>query len=764
MNSMKINSFKLVFILIGISLFPCYSFSQFKIDNWKIYSSLLDVKAAAIDSKGRIWAGTTGGLFVYDSVNLFNGQPFREFRNTEGLLSMEFTAMNADTVNKLVYMGTFDGYIEIADENFNFTHITDIVSAGFANSIINDIYIYDTLAYIGGGFGLAVFDLNRQVFVETVTKFGSFQQKTPVKQILIKDNKIWLATEAGIAMADLNTQIIDPQVWKNYSSSNGLLTQQPIVGICFHRGDLFAATSKILYKLDRDTFIVQRTLPPTYDAITKLSSKDNKLYYTTQLNAYTLEDGSLDIFIPDMIINSHIFADKTLILMYHESGLRIFENNYLKNIRPNTPASNLFMSMDLDEKGNLWAATDYDGRGKGFMKFSNGYWTNFTVDAFPEILNNSYYKIYSDKNGKIYASNYGAGLCILEEHDTGYVFTIINNKNSPMIGIAEDPNWVITGECIADNQGVIWFSNWGRISPGPSLLAYKKDGTFAEFENCSSPTRRGFISIAIDLSGTKWLGSSPFEPHGLMYFNEKNTIDDKRDDICGVMTISSTGGKLLDNAQTALAVDGFGALWIGYETGLSVMFNPSSVLEKARPNVSIRKVSMLTTQRVNDIFVDALNNKWIATKNGVWVLNPDGTETVTIINKGNSGLIDNDVSSVFVDGETGIVYFGTRKGLCTARTLSVKPLDSYNISCYPQPYNPGFDGYLTIDGLTSETEIKILTMDGGLVKSLTVAGRKAIWDGRDNAGNYVSSGVYMIVASSSGTETAAVGKIAVIRK
>ena len=492
MDSIKINSLKLVLILIGISLFNCYSFSQFKIDSWKIYSSLLDVRVAAIDSKGRIWAGTTGGLFVYDSLNQ---QPFREFRNTEGFLSMEFTAMNADTINKLVYMGTFDGYIEIADENFNITHITDIVSAGFPNPIINDIYLYDTLAYIGGGFGLTVFDLKRQVFVETVTKFGSFQPKTPVKQILIKDNKIWLATEAGIAMADLNTQIIDPQAWKNYTSSNGLLAQQPIVGICFHNDTLYAAVNKILYKMDNDTFFVKKTLD-AWDNFTKLSSKDNMLLYTTNYYIATLEGGNIYIIIPSTI-NNHIHSKDGFVLMFKESGLGIYENDSLINIKPNTPASNLFLSMDLDEKGNLWSATDYDGRGRGFMKLSNGEWTNYTSDAYPEILNNSYYKIYSDKNGKIFASNWGTGMCILEERDTGNVFTIINNKNSPMIGIAEDINWVIAGECIADNQGAVWFSNWGRISPGPSMLAYKKDGTFVEFENCSSPTKRSFISIAI---------------------------------------------------------------------------------------------------------------------------------------------------------------------------------------------------------------------------------------------------------------------------
>ncbi|TAL67904.1 MAG: hypothetical protein EPN82_12530 [Bacteroidetes bacterium] len=761
MDSIKINSLKLMIVLIGISFCYCNSLAQFNIDNWKIYSSMQDVRTAAVDSRHRIWAGTTGGLFVYDSTA---EQPFHEFRNTEGLLSMVFTAMCADTNNKLVYMGTNDGYIEIADENFRISHITDIVSAGFTNPMINDIYLYDTLAYIGGGFGLAVFDTKRKVFVETITKFGSFQQKTPVNQILIKDNKIWLATEAGIASADLNTQIIDPQVWKNYGSSNGLVSQQPVVSICFHNGSLYAAAGKKLYEMVNDSFIVKFPIAD-YDDFRKLSSNDNKLYFSTKYDVFILENGSLNMYRENQIINGHIFSGNTLIIYYQGNGIKLFENNNLKEIKPNTPASNLFLSMDLDEKGNLWSATDYEGRGRGFMKFSNGKWTNFTNDVYPQMLNNDYYLIASDKNGKIFASNWGRGMCIVEDNDTGYVFTIVNNKNSPMKGVADDTNWVIAGECIADNEGVVWFSNWGRISNGPSFLAYKKDGTFSDFLNCSSPNKRGFITVAIDLSGTKWFGSSPFEPHGLLYFNDRNTIDDKSDDKCGVITVStptsSATSKLIENAQTALAVDRFGSLWIGYESGLSVLFNPSVIFNNS-PVFSIRKVNMLNSQRVNDIFVDAINNKWIATNNGIWVLNSDGTETITTINKSNSPLVDNAVYSIVIDGETGLAYFGTKKGLCTARTLSVKPLQDYNINCYPQPYNPAKDGYLTIDGLAPDSEIKILTIDGGLVKSLSVTGRKTIWDGTDNSGNYVSSGIYMIIASSATTDGASVGKIAVI--
>ncbi|MCX6148452.1 MAG: hypothetical protein NTW25_14560 [Candidatus Kapabacteria bacterium] len=167
---------------------------------------------------------------------------------------------------------------------------------------------------------------------------------------------------------------------------------------------------------------------------------------------------------------------------------------------------------------------------------------------------------------------------------------------------------------------------------------------------------------------------------------------------------------------------------------------------------------------VRQIMIDALNNKWIATTKGIYVMNPDGTEVIAIFNSSNTPIPVNDVYSMANDPQTGEVYFGTSKGLYVANSLSIQPVDSYGIDCYPQPFKRLTDEYLTIDGLAISTEIKITTLDGELIKSLKTESKKMIWDGKNEKGELAKSGVYMIIANSGTIENKEVAKFMIVDK
>ena len=72
---------------------------------------------------------------------------------------------------------------------------------------------------------------------------------------------------------------------------------------------------------------------------------------------------------------------------------------------------------------------------------------------------------------------------------------------------------------------------------------------------------------------------------------------------------------------------------------------------------------------------------------------------------------------------------------------------------------------LTIDGLIRDTEIKILTIDGTLVTEFSSpGGRTAYWDGKNDNGELVSTGVYIIVAFDTEGNSVVTGKVAVLRE
>jgi hypothetical protein len=77
-----------------------------------------------------------------------------------------------------------------------------------------------------------------------------------------------------------------------------------------------------------------------------------------------------------------------------------------------------------------------------------------------------------------------------------------------------------------------------------------------------------------------------------------------------------------------------------------------------------------------------------------------------------------------------------------------------NVKAYPMPYYPA-RGNLTIENLTENATIKIYTITGELVKTVSYASSNGVatWDGKNNNGAEVASGVYiMYIESSAGKQ------------
>jgi hypothetical protein len=119
-----------------------------------------------------------------------------------------------------------------------------------------------------------------------------------------------------------------------------------------------------------------------------------------------------------------------------------------------------------------------------------------------------------------------------------------------------------------------------------------------------------------------------------------------------------------------------------------------------------------------------------------------------------------------VDPLRGTVYFGTDEGLAGLTTAAAAPQASFGeLVVYPNPYLVPSTSPVTVDGLVENSSLRILTIDGALVRDLaTPGGRVGFWDGKDEQGRDVSSGIYLVVAYSDDGANVANGKIAVIRR
>ena len=146
-------------------------------------------------------------------------------------------------------------------------------------------------------------------------------------------------------------------------------------------------------------------------------------------------------------------------------------------------------------------------------------------------------------------------------------------------------------------------------------------------------------------------------------------------------------------------------------------------------------------------------------------MSPDGTHLIAQYDVNNSPLPSNNITSLAIDNKSGLVYIGTSFGLSTLTTSSVEPVQEFSkIETYPNPFKIGTHEYVTIDGLVKNSTIKIISISGKLIKELeTPGGRITFWDGKNENGNFVASGIDLLVAYDEEADKITTSKFAVIR-
>ena len=164
--------------------------------------------------------------------------------------------------------------------------------------------------------------------------------------------------------------------------------------------------------------------------------------------------------------------------------------------------------------------------------------------------------------------------------------------------------------------------------------------------------------------------------------------------------------------------------------------------------------------------MDPVGNKWLGTSAGVFVLSSDGSTLLNQYSIENSPLLSNDVRTITVHPFTGTAYIGTIRGLSSLTTPYAKPSErSDGLTISPNPFRPGLDERVTVDGLMEGSTLKIISVSGDMIAEVpTPGGRVGYWDGRTTSGEPVPSGIYYIVAYGIDGGTVTLGKIAVVRQ
>ena len=82
---------------------------------------------------------------------------------------------------------------------------------------------------------------------------------------------------------------------------------------------------------------------------------------------------------------------------------------------------------------------------------------------------------------------------------------------------------------------------------------------------------------------------------------------------------------------------------------------------------------------------------------------------------------------------------------------------------YPNPVRPDYQGNISVKGMMNNSEVKIVDASGFHIQTVFSRGGQAIWNGRDQNNQPVSSGVYYFFASSEDGYSKAKSKVLIIR-
>jgi len=758
--------------------------AQVRVGEWEDQLSFGQA-TSLVNARGIIWCATRSGLFSYDP----DSDEIVKWSKINGLSDVEIACLAFSEDHNTLIIAYSNSNIDLL-KNGQIVNIPDIKRKSVTGSKkINSIHVEGDEAFLSCGFGIIRLNIPRYEVASTYFIGPEGSHVEVFETLIFHYDSIFAATAQGI----LKASKFDPDLenYRNWSPVHG----QPFGGetynhMAYFDGLLYA--SHLSSSGDVDSIFTYdgytwKWFPRYYNDIRRMRFINDELvvcssYQINFISTAGTMNRNINRYGEDIINPGDLLVDgkgRTWIAD-RDFGL-VYTSDYIEYIRKHPDGPWDRKTFDLAVAGgDLWiAAGSYDASwnniwtNSGVSARIDGIWKTInpmTVPSLGALRDIIRLAVDPEDDNHLFAASWGFGVLEFRE---GELVTIFNDTNTggALQSIYAGHPYIRVGGLAFDSDNNLWVTNSSVASP---VSVMKTDGTWQSFSYGQYLSDAFSGRIVITPGDIKWVQMP--KGYGLYAFDNGNSLEDLTDDRFIKIPITVRYPKnqvLIMNDVYSMAVDLEGHLWIGTSTGAVVYYAPYLIFTEpdfyaTQPSVNQGDSlyhGLLATETVTAIAVDGANRKWFGTRNsGVFLTDPNGTKLIENFNVSNSPLLSNEIVSIAIDHESGMVYFGTEAGVVSYRGTAIRE-DRYEgpVYAFPNPVRPGYTGPITVKGLPAGSSVKITDLSGGLVFEGESLGGQVVWDGNGLKGNPVVTGVYFVFASTANLMKKAVTKILIVR-
>jgi len=711
---------------------------------WTNSTSFKSVRRMTLVSD-TLYIATSGGVLAVSDFDL----PGRTFINVDGLGTNDITDVMIDASGQMWVAG-YGRLIRFAEGRSEQYLFFDTDGNLFRlNRVVDD---GDNL-WIAANLGLVLFSKteNGGQIQDSYQLFGGLEAAPVVYDVFLSGDSIWIATSSGLAAADRTNPVLlkSPANWMGFALSEYAGSTDVVMNVVGFDDNIYAATRSGAYRMeiDVDTSFLKVGLDGLSQLYHMKTENDSLfVYYRTSggPRIASVVDTTADSLNVNGLPSGPVTGlgdgrDRWVAAtngIYMCSGTSGEFAEYVHTGLPGNAVTGITVSSD----GVITAGFNL----AGLARYVDDSWTRFDAN-----VRGGTSRIVTDIWGNTWMGTLGNGVFLFD----GDTVVHYSNENSTMIGNIDDlpfsESYVIVLGLVTDGR-YLYVGCYRALNGYPIAV-----GDMSNLNDLS-----GWDSIGVDngLSNTRVYGLDLFEGK-LAVSTESNGVyicdvgnNPFGDDVtCEHFTKETSF--LMSNNTRVVRYSQDGVLWVGTTVGL------------CRWDAGIDRFIDVDLGAEIGNYVEALTfdgrgNLWVGTRGGMAVIDAETGEVATY-NTLNSEIVGDTVRCIFVDSLAGEVYIGTSTGYSLVKSIAGTPtFDITEVLAVPNPFVIDDAGDRVELNYGSAGEVRFYNAAGELVRQTIVDDP---WDGKNDKGEAVASGVYIFVITDSQGNVGR-GKLLLVRK